>query len=65
MAYEWEFCGLNDYSKKIEIPPQEGETDPTFIVDEGTMTEAQQKMAEELKSWSWSERHGGKCTGTG
>ena len=45
MAYEWEFCGLNDYSKKIEIPPQEGETDPTFIVDEGTMTEAQQKMA--------------------
>ena len=32
MAYEWEFCGLNDYSKKIEIPPQEGETDPTFIV---------------------------------
>ena len=50
MAYEWEFCGLNDYSKKIEIPPQEGETDATFIVDEGTMTEAQQKMAEELKS---------------
>ena len=49
MAYEWEFCGLNEFSKKIEIPPQEGESNPTFIVDEGTMTEEQQKMAEALK----------------
>ena len=53
MAYEWEFCGLNEFSKKIEIPPQEGESNPTFIVDEGTMTEEQQKMAEALKKWKF------------
>ncbi len=48
-AYEWEFCGLNDYHKikfeKIDVSPK-----PKIIPINGEMNEFQIKLSKELKS---------------
>lgn len=49
MAYEWEFCGLNDYhSMKFETPVKEGGK-PEMIPVDGQMTEEQKVMSGKLK----------------
>ncbi|MGN1377182.1 MAG: subtype B tannase [Dorea sp.] len=50
MAYEWEFCGLNDYHGVRFEPPAPGSTKPTVIPVDGEMTLEQQKMSAELKA---------------
>ncbi len=50
MAYEWEFCGLNDYHRMKMIPPKEGEDHPSFLPDDGEMSREQQQMSGELKA---------------
>lgn len=49
MAYEWEFAGIADYYRKKMLPPAPGESRPTFIPDDGVMTDAQIALSEELK----------------
>lgn len=49
MAYEWEFCGLNDYhSMRFEPPVKEGGK-PEMIPVDGQMTEEQKAMSRKLK----------------
>lgn len=50
MAYEWEFCGVNDYHRKRLIPPGPGEEKPTFVPEDGEMTELQSALSRELKN---------------
>ncbi len=50
MAYEWEFCGLNEYHKMKFIPPKPGEAHPTFEPDDGVMSEEQIRMSAQLKA---------------
>lgn len=49
MAYEWEFAGIADYYRKKMLPPAPGESRPTFIPDDGVMTDEQIALSEELK----------------
>ncbi len=50
MAYEWEFSGLNDfYGKLCANPSRENEEQPLMIRADGTMTQEQRRMSEELK----------------
>ena len=62
MAYEWEFCGLNDYHRMRFELPAPGETKPTMIPVDGQMTEEQQKMSSELKAMFPSYLNGLKLT---
>lgn len=49
MAYEWEFNGRNDYHRMNMIPPKEAENAPTFIPDNGVMSEEQIRWSSLLK----------------
>ena len=48
MAYEWEFCGLNDYYGKLIAKNTEGA--PKLIKVDGVMTKEQQEMSVVLKN---------------
>ncbi len=49
MAYEWEFCGLNDFHRMKFIPPKaEGER-PTLIPWDGIMDDEQISLSKKLK----------------
>ncbi|MGN1191602.1 MAG: subtype B tannase [Dorea sp.] len=62
MAYEWEFCGLNDYHRMRFASPEPGETRPVMIPVDGQMTEEQEKMSVELKSMFPAYLNGLKLT---
>lgn len=48
-AYEWEFCGINDYSK-FKFERVEGSPKPKIIPINGEMNGLQIKLSKELKS---------------
>lgn len=50
MAYEWEFCGLNEYHRMKFEAPGPGEDKPKMTPVDGVMTEPQKQMSLELKS---------------
>ena len=47
-AYEWEFCGINDYHK-IKFESVEGSPRPKITHINGTMTEFQKELSSKLK----------------
>lgn len=49
MAYEWEFCGINEFHGMRFERPKPGESEPRFIPVDGEMTKEEQTMSEELK----------------
>lgn len=49
MAYEWEFCGLQDYHHMHFEPPVKGETKPHLTPVDGIMTADQIRWSEELR----------------
>ncbi|WP_099467184.1 subtype B tannase [Konateibacter massiliensis] len=50
MAYEWEFCGLNNYHRIKFGPPAKGEVRPTMTPVDGEMTSLQQELSKEAKA---------------
>lgn len=50
MAYEWEFCGLNEYHNMKFEPPGPGEDRPRITPADGVMTEKQKQLSLELKT---------------
>lgn len=50
MAYEWEFCGLNDYHRMNFIPPKGPNERPTLIPVDDNMNEEQIALSKELKA---------------
>lgn len=49
MAYEWEFCGINEYHTMKFGYPESGEDKPEITSVDGCMTDVQKQMSAELK----------------
>lgn len=49
MAYEWEFCGLNEYHRMKFCPPKEEGGKPEMLPVDGKMTEEQKCLSKRLK----------------
>ncbi len=50
MAYEWEFCGLNDYHRMHFLPPKAEGEGPTLIPVDADMNDEQIALSKELKA---------------